>query len=199
MRFLYFVVSSSFLIVLVLLCRQLFRKKLSPGAVYALWLIPMVRLLIPFGSAEIPGVGHMAILGAPYVLFEETVEWLGNRNQEAENVQDVINISEPALHAEAADRTEKAVSPFETEQASTDVSKPGKLRESAPEEAALPGYVRVLLAVWITGSGLLGAYVLISDRRLKRSILCMEVDDPGTALCDLLVESSYMGSCGLCP
>ena len=40
MRFLYFFISSGLLIGLVLLDRTKFRKKLAPGVIYTMWLIP---------------------------------------------------------------------------------------------------------------------------------------------------------------
>ena len=75
MRFLYFFVSSLCLIGLVLLIRNVFRKKLAPGVIYALWLIPMIRLLLPFAGWELPVFGIAAdILNAPYEIVSEMLE-----------------------------------------------------------------------------------------------------------------------------
>lgn len=46
-------VSSAMLLGFLLLIRKIFQKKLAAGVLYALWLIPMLRLLIPFGIWEV--------------------------------------------------------------------------------------------------------------------------------------------------
>ena len=60
MKLLYFFLTSSFMIGFVLLFRKLFRKKLSANVLYALWLLPFIRLLLPVGFLEVPVFGTMA-------------------------------------------------------------------------------------------------------------------------------------------
>lgn len=52
---LYFLLQSSLLIAMVLLFRKVGRQRLSPQVRYMLWLIPMLRLLIPFPVIELAG------------------------------------------------------------------------------------------------------------------------------------------------
>ena len=73
MRFWYFVFSSGLLILLVLWIQKAWSGKLSPKAKYALWLVPALRLLVPFGMVERP-VG--SVLSLPYTVFESAVDWL---------------------------------------------------------------------------------------------------------------------------
>ncbi len=43
-----YVISLSTLIGIILIIRAAFRKSVSPRIVYALWLIVLVRMLVPF-------------------------------------------------------------------------------------------------------------------------------------------------------
>ena len=72
MRMIYFVITSSFLIVLMLFVRSVFRKKLSPRMIYTLWLIPLLRFMIPFGFVEVPVFGAMAeLFNPPFAITRE--------------------------------------------------------------------------------------------------------------------------------
>lgn len=70
MRFWYFAVSAGLLVLLVLAIQKKWRNQLSAKARYALWILPMIRLLIPFGMAELPEGNVMSL---PYAAFEYTV------------------------------------------------------------------------------------------------------------------------------
>lgn len=76
MKIFFLFLSSSVLIIAVLLIRKLFRKQLSAGVIYALWLFPLLRLMIPFGIGEFSSSdGHfMQTLTSPYALISETIE-----------------------------------------------------------------------------------------------------------------------------
>lgn len=54
MRIIYFIITSSLMICLMLLFRRLFRNKLSANVIYGLWLLVFFRLLVPFGYWEVP-------------------------------------------------------------------------------------------------------------------------------------------------
>ena len=71
MRFWYFAVSAGLLVLLVLAIQKKWRNQLSAKARYALWILPMIRLLIPFGMAGLPG-GH--VMSLPYAACEYTVK-----------------------------------------------------------------------------------------------------------------------------
>lgn len=72
MKILYFLFSSSLLIGLVLLFRKVFRKKLSPVVIYALWMIPLIRFMIPFVLWEVPIYGTVVdVLNIPYRVVSE--------------------------------------------------------------------------------------------------------------------------------
>lgn len=83
MKLLYFVVSSSILLGFMLLIRKIFHKKLSAEALYALWLIPMIRLLLPFGIWEVP-----------ITSLEVFSEWQQTEiSQEVYLPEDMVNVS----------------------------------------------------------------------------------------------------------
>lgn len=169
MRFLYFFVSSGLLIGLVLLIRALFYKKLAPGVIYALWLVPLLRLLIPFGAWELPVFGTAAnILNAPYAVFteweqKETFPAAVSLDSENENpitqTQDA-GVSKGAKVYDAVDsRTE------------------GLLQEQADSVEALQKsdknsdtrlYGRILQGIWLAGSILLGCYVIYRNYQLSK-------------------------------
>ena len=71
MRMIYFIVTSSVLVLLMLLVRSIFRKKLSPTVIYALWLIPYLRFMVPLGLVELPLFGPMFdFLNHPFSVTE---------------------------------------------------------------------------------------------------------------------------------
>lgn len=175
MRFLYFMFSSSLLIGLVLLIRTLFRKKLAPGVIYALWLIPLIRLLVPFAGWELPAFGTMAdVLNSPYALVSE---WM-----DGEEYSQVNDISD-------AERLNVQVSPQEAEKVAgrkiydavntENNHRAGVYKDSLTTMAETKNtlgentYVWIGVSVGILGSLLLGSYVLVQNRKLKRSVNTM--------------------------
>lgn len=89
MDWIYFMISSTALIGMVFLIRKWFRKKLSPGAVYALWLFPMIRLIFPFGIAQVPGNDGWAfrLISYPSSVVSEWIEDNETYKMGAENAQ----------------------------------------------------------------------------------------------------------------
>lgn len=72
MRFAYFIFGTGLLILCMLLIHRFLYRKLTPGKLYALWLIPALRLLIPFGWLEMPQTDITGkVLGTPYRLMAE--------------------------------------------------------------------------------------------------------------------------------
>ena len=65
------ILTSSVLIVVILLIRKLFGEKLSPGAQYVLWILVLLRLLVPvsFGKSSYS-------LAA---LADQAVAWVKNK------------------------------------------------------------------------------------------------------------------------
>lgn len=175
MRFLMFLTSSSLLICLVLLIRRLFRKKLAPGAVYALWLIPLLRLLIPFGVWELPVFGIGAdIFNTPYALV---TEWMDREYAPQNTVSDTE--PEKAQIQMANELVPTGTKVFDAVTPETDKQPEGKQDFTEPvqrEEKAssIEEYQLFLSGLWLAGSMALGVYVISKNRKLNRSIEEME-------------------------
>lgn len=175
MRFLYFIFSSSLLIGLVLLIRSMFRKKLAPGVIYALWLIPLLRLLVPFAGWELPAFGTMAdVLNSPYALVSE---WMDGEEYSQENdISDTERVNAQVSPQEA----EKVAGRKIYDAVNTENNhRAGVYKDSLTTMAETKNtlgentYAWIGFSVWILGSVLLGSYVLVQNRKLKRSLNTM--------------------------
>lgn len=132
------VLAVSALIVLVLLARKAVAREFGPGIAYALWLIPLARLVLP----PLPnGMSWISLLGlAPSVSLAK----VAGEPQAA--------VTEMPLFMEApvgtlAPETEAVRAVFGAAQASVDA--PARLLASANMSAAL---LTILLGVWLAGA-----------------------------------------------
>ena len=186
MRLLYFIFSSSVLIGLVLLIRKIFRKQIAPGVLYVLWLIPLIRLLFPFGFWELPVFGTATeIFGAPYTVLSELAERLAEgeigysdeQNRTASRTAEGLKAEptevlsgkgqEPAL--QETDGREYSEHDSKALYRTSEVLQSGKEREksvSAP--------IAAFLFIWLCGSLFLCGYSAVSNLRLRRGIRHME-------------------------
>lgn len=186
MRFWYFVFSSGLLILLVLWIQKAWSGKLSPKAKYALWLVPALRLLVPFGMVERP-VG--SVLSLPYTVFESAADWLdaaglpgldaaGLFGQEADGLAESAGEAAGA-GAQAAEGSFSA----EEELAALGMAETGRpdreasgAEDSDMDEAGASrsggwkaGFsLSAAGAVWLAGSLLLGSYALWSNWKFAR-------------------------------
>lgn len=176
MRFLFFFISSGFLIGLVLLARTKFRNKLAPGVIYAMWLIPLLRLLIPFGVWEAPVFGTAAqIINAPYDLVSE---WLNGENDNASEMYTETGNED----TQTSSREMAAVtSGYDTAKTEAEVKRdaPTESNEAASgkimtENFPIINIEVVLYGIWIVGSLEFGCYVLWKNRQLKKGISSMK-------------------------
>lgn len=152
MKGLYFLINSSILIGLVLIIRRILRKQIAPGMLYALWLIPLIRLLIPFGFVELPAfTGAPAFFSAPYTIFEE---------------QEIL----PDQPADSPDISSPMTSPKSPANTTAPSENPPAFSEN--EQSLDPA--SVIPGIWLCGSLVLFFYVVVSNCRLKRSIRFMD-------------------------
>ena len=176
MRFLHFFISSGLLIGLVLLARAKFRNKLASGVIYTMWLIPLLRLLIPFGAWETPVFGTAAqIINAPYYLVSE---WLGEETGKDNGIHTETEI----VDAQTPSREVAAVMPgYDTEKTNAEIRQnvPTESRETVSGKTwkgnlpAINAEV-ILYGIWIAGSLGFGCFVLRRNRQLKRGISSMK-------------------------
>ncbi|GEM_PF-3971959 len=163
------IASSSALILAVFLIRALFRKKLGPGAVYALWAIVLLRLLIP---------GTLSFFKNP-VSIENAV----SKTELYENVQAVSGVSEIEL-GDSGVVTGKSSTPAaaitpsdpETHTSSPAASAPKPADTVIIMENTTPQRFErmqktikardVLTAVYFTGMALTAVYFIFANVRL---------------------------------
>ena len=178
MRIIYFMISSSLMIGLVLLFRKLFRKKLSARVIYALWFLPFLRLLIPFGYWEVPVFGAAAeIINRPMAVVEELFETQDNKSLDdykdtlanVETNHANVNTEKPSSESV---KIYDAVVPKENMTAQIQENVDASLKADAANETinVQSNIKNIVLVIWFTGSIFLGGYVFIQNRKLRRKI-----------------------------
>ena len=193
MRMIYFVITSSFLIVLMLFVRSVFRKKLSPRMIYTLWLIPLLRFMIPFGFVEVPVFGAMAeLFNPPFAItrefemesvesdykktdiFNEHVLMEENKTEpHGIKVYDSVLEMEPVIH-EPSEKME-AVSTEHVNEDRNNIKQIG-------------------IAVWVLGAVLLSVYVIVLNYRLRKKTDELEVIEQADG-CDILLSHEVKTPC----
>ena len=163
---------------LVLLFRKLFRKKLSARVIYALWFLPFLRLLIPFGYWEVPVFGAAAeIINRPMAVVEELFETQDNKSLDAykdtlaniETNHANVNTEKPSSESV---KIYDAVVPKENMTAQIQENVDASLKADAANETinVQSNIKNIVLVIWFTGSIFLGGYVFIQNRKLRRKI-----------------------------
>lgn len=177
MKLLYFFLTSSFMIGLVLLFRNLFRKKLSANVIYALWLLPFLRLLLPVGFLEVPVFGTVAeFINRPVAVVEEFFkepiqktpgiyeEPLADSKENKENI-DSVEIYDAVIPKEN----------FTVQIPERDVSLNDYITDETTNNHSLTNHI--ILTIWCAGSLVLGCYVFVQNRKLRRIIDQLEAVD----------------------
>lgn len=162
------IITSSLLIAIVLLVRRLFRGKLSLRLQYALWLVVLVRLLIPGTVAQtglsvlnyLPQTGVEVSQGT--VTAPAPIDGGGVQTQPAEPAGDwEADPVQPAAPAEPPGEGEPIQTP------------------SAPEPIPWQG---VLTAVWLAGAAAVAAALVISNLRFYLRLRRVRRAHPVTGL-----------------
>ncbi len=148
--------SSSLLILIVILLRLLFRRRLTSSVQYAVWLVVLLRLLVPFQLFTVP-VGVADYTPAPPAALEEkTIYVLPMDSMPAASVQ-----------AEVDSATGEVTM--------TDPNSMGYLRISEDGERVIRYFDRVsisdlLLLGWVAGAVLVAAGLLFFNLRFYRRL-----------------------------
>ncbi len=132
------IISSSVLILALIILRAIFKKRISPRQRYGLWLLVLLRLLLPFniGQTDLSVLNHVPA-------FEANV---------AENV--------PLIVGEEADFT-----PFEAEL--TEPSQPAPAAEHNAGVHNRPAASDVLKAIYVLGAALMFSVIVASNIRFS--------------------------------
>ncbi|MGN7998826.1 M56 family metallopeptidase [Sphingomonas sp. 22176] len=144
------VLASTLLMLLALALRGPVRKAFGPQLAYALWVLPVVRMLLP----PLPGQWHLS-------------QWLAPLTRSAEQGQGVVmGVMNPDVLPTTIDKS--AVIEIDLSAAGHHV--PAAL--VAPTHApGGPSVAMLLLGLWVIGALLFLAYHLIAHRRFCRHLL----------------------------
>ncbi|MDE5938494.1 MAG: M56 family metallopeptidase [Lachnospiraceae bacterium] len=179
MRFVSFLVGSESLIGMMLLIRVLLRDKIPPGILYALWLVPAVRLLIPFTLIPVPVLPE--VVGEAAGVDEGFKKAAADHATITENAQDAGRV-ESGGTTEAFFPTKNGVD----------------MREAVEPEGTADrkrtGILSCLPCIWLSESVLCGGYVVLINRRLKRRIRQME-RLPGKRLIPVYIREEAVSPC----
>ena len=194
MKFYYFLISSILLIGLVLCIRKLFRQKLSPGVIYALWLIPMIRLMLPVGVWEFPIFGTMAeMINRPY---EIVTEWLDDeKTLESAQIQEseVQHMQEDAPDNVQKTKIYDAVKP-EANSAGSEVQTSDSTGTVETEVSEPMEKWQIALWVWLAGAIVLGTYVIVQNYRLWSGVQKMPVKEQVNGI-EVRVDREVLAPC----
>ncbi|MDE6602680.1 MAG: M56 family metallopeptidase [Lachnospiraceae bacterium] len=175
MRFVSFLVGSESLIGMMFLIRVLLRGKIPPGILYALWLVPAVRLLIPFTLIPVPVLPEAVGEAAG---FDEGVEKAAADYRSA--AIRVVSAAQTTVYAAIAENAQDAgrVGNGGITEASFLAENREYMQETAKVERIVNrkrmDILSCLSCIWLSGSVLCGGYVVLINQRLKRSIKQME-------------------------
>ncbi|MDE7332946.1 MAG: M56 family metallopeptidase [Lachnospiraceae bacterium] len=155
MRFICFLAGSGSLIGMMFLVRGTLRSRIPPGMLYALWLIPALRLLFPFTLIPVP------------VLPKTTEAVLVFDGSGEEDALDNINTAENAQDTDAVEVNRITEAVFPTE--SGEVIQKEANAERVWNHQGM-GIRSCMRCIWLSGTIFCGGYVILINQRLKRSV-----------------------------
>lgn len=186
-----YLVSLSLLIAAVLIIRGIFRGKVSPRVIYALWLAVAVRMVLPVALFEVN-------LEPPaFTRTDDTAE-----SADADTLPEPpaapvdLQVPNPAIDIPIvpAPITTQADTPIPIESAALKGSDNVKIVDvipDAPEASASIAWGKISVIIWLTGSAIVAAWVvstsavfsfrLYKDRRLHGTIRGTRVYVSGSA------------------
>ncbi len=141
------IITSSVLILIMIAARSLFKGHISPLLQYALWLIVLVRLVVPFNPLE----SSISVLNA----VPTSLSAASDVTKNTENLTPETFTAAPAADSAVA-FTE------------TDIFDAPKTTTSVPAQSGLPSFSFVLGTLWLTGTAALLIYAIIRNYRLAR-------------------------------
>lgn len=178
MRILYFIITSSLMIGLMLLFRRFFRKKLSANVIYGLWFIVFLRLLIPFGYWDVPVFGTAAeYIYRPMTVMEQYFN--ENETKQLATNEETSKIESPVIESQPSAEGIKIYDAVIPGTATT------KQENSYSENNVAPSITKetsvtpktIILSISLAGSLVAAGYVIFQNRKLRKQVDTMEVID----------------------
>lgn len=149
-------ITSSLLILVVLLARQLFRRKVSQRLMYATWLLVVLRLVIPlqFGQSQYSVTTVTQKIEAQSKPIQQMQEALQ---------EPVAGPSREELYNELLDEylQQNAAQPEASQPITPEIQE--KIETQVDEQIAAPTLSEVLTALWITGMTAMAAWFLTTN------------------------------------
>ena len=176
MRIVYFIITSSLMIVLMLLIRSIFRKRLSSNVIYTLWIILYLRLLIPFGYWEIPVFGTAAeIIYRPMAVVEQLFD--KHQTNAVPIYEEPLKNDVPMMETQPESESVKvydAVIPDNTVMPQEFDFSENTPSKAANEENHLTART-IVLSIWFLGSLVVVGYVILQNHKLRKKVNEMDV------------------------
>ena len=176
MRIVYFIITSSLMIVLLLLIRSIFRKRLSSNVIYTLWIILYLRLLIPFGYWEIPVFGTAAeIIYRPMAVVEQLFD--KHQTNAVPIYEEPLKNDVPMMETQPESESVKVYDAVITD--NTVMPQEFDFSENTPSKAAneenhLTART-IVLSIWFLGSLVVVGYVILQNHKLRKKVDEMDV------------------------
>lgn len=167
-------VTSSLLIVTVLLLRRVLRGRISMGLQYALWGLVLLRLLIP-GTVASSRVSVMNVLPQePAALLSEPVEDQSFMPEDQGAADPAGGNLQPSVSQNAGDQSAGVVQAPQSGAA-------GQTASNRPDNDSGRAWTigKILRAVWLTGVGGMGLWMLMGNLRFARRLRRMRVPAEG--------------------
>lgn len=193
-----YLLSLSLLIVVVLLIRGIFHKTVSPRAIYALWLVVVLRMLLPITLFEVD-VTLPEFMQRQKIVQEEQSEQLPGDSEISDDVQEQAPVSTPMQTAPTipsqstspttpeyptvitpiapttpvtptvpADTT--PVTPDSQETIQDEVITPEEPIPEVPEEPVSINWKRIANLVWFSGALIASVWVLLTSFTYSRRL-----------------------------
>ena len=164
------------MIILMLLFRSIFRKKLSSNVIYTLWIILYFRLLIPFGYWEIPVFGTTAeIIYRPMAVAEQLFD-----KPQADTVpiyEESLKNDAPMMETQPESESIKVYDAIIPD--NTVVTQEFDFTENAPSKRANEeehlSLSTIVLSIWFAGSLMVAGYVVLQNHKLRKKVDEMNV------------------------
>ncbi len=139
------ILQSGLLILIVLAARALVKNRISARAIYVLWLVPMVRLLLPVSVSSPLSIMNLFVTSGEAVNAVSSTDTV----MPAAAPATLVPLTEPAVQA---------------------VQKMAPT-QSADAAAAHLGLTDILLIVWLVGAALTLAYMIAANIRYLRALM----------------------------
>ncbi len=152
----------------VMLIRKIFHKKMSAFFQYTLWAVVILKLMIPVG-VPVQASPWNALSGTLPSIQDEGI----TMRAAGDSVQTDSESGSPAAQQVAQNVQEAGTA--EKAPAQTAPAAPQALEEPAIQLISTP---QLLMVIWITGAGIMGAWLILGARRLKRDMYESAVSAP---------------------